>query len=116
MDDEQELENVISGDYKLARQIVECMDGLPLALDQAGAYIEEVGCSLSAYLDMYYTCQQELLQRRGHLPIHHPESVTTTWTLSFQQVEQVNPVASDLLRLCAFLDPDTIPEDLHSTG
>src|SRR6266705_543140 len=27
------------------------MDFLPLALDQAGAYIEETGCSLSAYLD-----------------------------------------------------------------
>ena len=33
-----------------AQTIVEAVDGLPLALDQAGAYIEETGCSLSDYL------------------------------------------------------------------
>src|SRR5437667_10024608 len=39
-----------------------------------------------------------------------------TWSLSFQKVEQTNPAAADLLRLCAFLDPDAIPEDLMSQG
>src|SRR5450631_3682774 len=40
------------------------MDFLPLALDQAGAYIEEVGCSLLAYLELYRTHHKELLQHR----------------------------------------------------
>ncbi len=36
-----------------AEAIVSEMDGLPLALDQAGAYMEETQCGLAAYLDRY---------------------------------------------------------------
>jgi hypothetical protein len=38
--------------------------------------------------------------------------VATTWSLSFERVEQVNPLASELLRFCAFLYPEDIPEEL----
>ena len=38
-----ELEQVSPTDRQIAEQIVAEMDGLPLALDQAGAYIEETG-------------------------------------------------------------------------
>lgn len=99
-----------------AEAIVIEMDFLPLALDQAGAYVDEVGCSLTAYLELYCAHRAELLQRRGHVPTDHPESVTTTWSLNFQKVEQSNPVAADLLRLCAFLEPDAIPEELFGEG
>ena len=37
-------------------------------------------------------------------------------TLSFQQIEQQSPYAADLLRLCAFLAPDAIPEELLIRG
>jgi hypothetical protein len=99
-----------------AEAIVIEMDFLPLALDQAGAYIEEIGCSLSAYLDLYRMHRKELLQRRSRLSTDYPETVATTWSLSFQKVEQANVAAADLLRLCAFLEPDAIPEDLISEG
>nr|MDQ2716779.1 tetratricopeptide repeat protein [Chloroflexota bacterium] len=92
------------------------MDFLPLALDQAGAYIEEVGCSLSSYLELYQTHRKHLLHRRGHVLDDHPESVATTWSLSFQKIEQTNPAAAALLRFCAFLEPDTIPEELINEG
>lgn len=92
------------------------MDFLPLALDQAGAYIDEVGCGISAYLDLYRTHRKDLLQRRGQVPTAHPDSVAITWSLNFQCVEQANPAAADLLRLCAFLEPDTIPEELFTEG
>ena len=97
-------------DRHQAEVLVVELGGMPLALDQAGAYIEETGCGLAEYLDLYRTHRQSLLERRGKTSIDHPKSVATTWLLSFQQVEQVNPVAADLLRLCAFLDPDSIPE------
>jgi tetratricopeptide (TPR) repeat protein/transcriptional regulator with XRE-family HTH domain len=97
-----------------AEAIVIEMDFLPLALDQAGAYIDEVGCDLAAYLELYRAHRVELLQRRGRVPTDHPESVATTWSLNSQKVEQADPVAADLLRLCAFLEPDAIPEELFS--
>lgn len=99
-----------------AEAIVLEMDFLPLALDQAGAYIEEVGCSLPSYLELYRTHRKELLQRRGRLSTDHPEPVTTTWSLSFERVEQANPAAAELLCLCAFLEPDAIPQELISDG
>ncbi len=99
-----------------ATEIVIALDGLPLALDQAGAYIEETRCGLSRYLNLYGTRRKELLLRRGRFPIDHPDSVAATWSLSFQQVEQESLVAADLLRLFAFLDPEAIPEEIVTLG
>lgn len=110
------LDQVSEDQLAAAEALVLEMDFLPLALDQAGAYLEEVGCSLSVYCDLYQSNRRELLQRRGHLAAAHPESVATTWSLSFQKIEQANPVAARLLQLCAFLDPDLIPEEFFSDG
>ena len=110
------LDTVDEKELAAAEAIVLEVDFLPLALDQAGAYIEEVGCSISAYLELYKIHRKELLQRRGHSPTDHPEPVATTWSLSFQKIEQANPAAADLLRLCGFLEPDAIPEELISEG
>jgi tetratricopeptide (TPR) repeat protein len=99
-----------------ADAIVSEMDGLPLALDQAGAYMEETQCGLAAYLERYRRHQGTLLQRRGQSRGEHPDPVASTWALSFAQVEQQNKASADLLRLCAFLAPDAIPEELISEG
>jgi tetratricopeptide (TPR) repeat protein len=46
----------------------------------------------------------------------HPAPVATTWSLSFQRVEERNPAAADLLRVCAFLSPDAIAEEILTAG
>jgi hypothetical protein len=113
---EAPLDLVREKDRAEAEAIVTALDGLPLALDQAGAYIEETGCSLSDYLNLYQTRRKDLLGRRGQLPPGHPETVLATWSLSFQNVEAENRAAAELLRLCAFLGPDSIPEEIFSAG
>ena len=110
------LENASVADQVEAKDIVEVMGGLPLALDQAGAYIEETACSLSGYLSLFRTRRSSLLKRRGRLVANHAEPVATTWSLSFEKVEQANPAAAELLRLCAFLHPDAIPEAMIVEG
>ena len=110
------LEKASSRDQANALAIVQAMDGLPLALDQAGAYIEETGCGLAGYLTRYQQRWTDLLQKRGGYTTDHPEPVATTWSLSFEKVEHANPAAVDLLRLCAFLAPDAIPEELVTFG
>jgi tetratricopeptide (TPR) repeat protein len=92
------------------------LGGLPLALDQAGAYIEETGCGLASYLDLYRQRRAELLKRRGAFGPDHPESVGTTFALSFEKIAGANPAAADLLRSCAFLHPDAIPEEIFTQG
>jgi tetratricopeptide (TPR) repeat protein len=100
-----------------AKEAAELLDGLPLALDQAGAYIEETSCTLFDYLDRYRERRADLLRRRGsHPPSDHPEPVATTWSLSFEKVEQANRPAADILRLCAYLAPDAIPEEIIGEG
>jgi tetratricopeptide (TPR) repeat protein len=92
------------------------LGGLPLALDQAGAYIEETGCGLVSYLDLYRTRRADLLKRRGGFGPDHPESVATTVSLSFEKVAEASHAAADLLRFCAFLHPDAIPEEIFTKG
>ncbi len=99
-----------------AAKIVVELNGLPLALDQAGAYIEETHCGLSQYMHRYNTRHKELLLRRGRFPINHPDSVATTWSLSFHQVKQESEAAAELLCLLAFLDPESIPEEILISG
>jgi hypothetical protein len=99
-----------------AGNLVLALAQFPLALDQAGAYIEETGCSLADYLQLYQTHRHALLARRGRQATQYPASVATTWSLSLQHVAATNPAAADLLRLCAFLAPDHIPEELLIGG
>jgi tetratricopeptide (TPR) repeat protein/transcriptional regulator with XRE-family HTH domain len=103
---------VTDEEHNEACNVMIALDGFPLALDQAGAYIEETGCSFADYLQLYEQHRARLLARRGRQAMYYPNSVATTWDLSFQKVEQAHPAAAELLRLCAFLAPDHIPEEL----
>jgi tetratricopeptide (TPR) repeat protein/transcriptional regulator with XRE-family HTH domain len=99
-----------------ARQIWQLMDGLPLALDQAGAYILETSCSFAEYREQYVRRRAELLARRGKRFISHEASVATTFSLAFERVEALNPAAADLLRACALLASEAIPEEIFREG
>jgi hypothetical protein len=103
-------------DRATAEEIAMAVDGLPLALNQAGAYIDQTGCGLSEYLDLYLTRFRELIRLPNTLPSDYRETVATTWSLSFQRVEKENKAAGALLRLCAFLAPYAIPEEIISKG
>src|SRR5262249_41186637 len=103
-------------DRQTAQRIVQELGALPLALDQAGAYLEATSMSLAQYQHLYQRHRPLLLrERRARVP-DPPEPVATTWSLSFQQIEQQNAAAADLLRLCAYLAPDAIPETIITKG
>lgn len=99
-----------------AALLVQELDGLPLALDQVGAYLEESGCGVQTYLELYQNRREDLLKRRGSTPTDYPQTIASTWLLAFQQVEQISAVAADFQRLCAFLAPDAIPEYILKTA
>jgi tetratricopeptide (TPR) repeat protein len=110
-----ELTAATAADQDLARQLVMATDGLPLALDQAGAFIEDRDDSLGEYLGLFETEKAALLQERGELAGDHP-SVWVTFSLAFAKVAEANPASADLVRVCAFLAPDAIPEELFHQG
>jgi tetratricopeptide (TPR) repeat protein len=102
--------------YAAAAQLVRTMGGLPLALDQAGAYIEKTQCGLHAYLDLFHARQAALLRLRGDGPHDHPASVSTTYHLAMTATAQRHPAVEDFLRVCALLSADAIPEEFFVQG
>jgi tetratricopeptide (TPR) repeat protein/transcriptional regulator with XRE-family HTH domain len=102
--------------YEAAVEVVETLAGLPLAIDQAGAYLEETRCGLLAYRDLFRAQRATLLQQRGEGSGHHPASVFTTFTLALTATTRNHPAVGDLLRVCALLQPDAIPEELFLQG
>jgi len=106
------LEDVSPQERDLAIQVSQELGGLPLALDQAGAYLEATGTALDAYQQIYQQHRMDLLAQRRAQRADHPEPVATTWTLSFALVEEKNPAAADLLHLCAYLSLDAIAEEI----
>ncbi|HJT55286.1 MAG TPA: FxSxx-COOH system tetratricopeptide repeat protein [Ktedonobacteraceae bacterium] len=109
-----------------ALQIVDLLGGHPLALDQAGAYIEDNPLvSFTDFIDLYHKKRHDVLSERGSLDeenkgkySEHPESVVVTFELCFAKAQERHPLATDILRFCAFLHPDAIPEELfqHDDG
>lgn len=114
--EEATLESATEEDRAKAREITTEVDGLPLALDQAGAFIEESSSSPTEYLELYRTQGAYLRSQRGELAADHPESVAITFSLSFDKVAAASPTAADLLRACAFLAPNFIPEEIFTGG
>lgn len=107
-------------DQRAAGELTRLLDGLPLALDQAAAYIEETACGIAGYISRYHTCRTKLLALRGNVSPSdtqdHPESVVTTLSLSFNKIRQTNKAGLELLSLCAFLHPEAIPEEIFLDG
>jgi tetratricopeptide (TPR) repeat protein len=96
--------------------LAEQLGDLPLALEQAGAYIAETpGSTIAKYLDLFQKRHAELLNH-GKPLLDYKDSVDTTWRISMDKIRSENEnttnenaAAADLLNLFAFFAPDTIP-------
>jgi hypothetical protein len=91
------------------------LDYLPLALEQAAAYITAKTARFQDYLTSYQRQRLALLNKAQPKTGDYPESVARTWALNFQEVEK-EPVAADILRVSAFLSPEGIPLELLTAG
>jgi tetratricopeptide (TPR) repeat protein len=109
------LERTASGrreepdDPAMARELAQDLDGLALALEQAGAYIDELGISFSRYRRDWQERREKVLSWFDPQLMQYPASVATTWLTSFQQL---SAAAQTLLRRLAWLSPEPIPESL----
>ena len=85
---------------KLAKEL----DGLPLALATAGAYLDQAAISFSDYLRLYKASWAKLLTTSPELSSYEDRTLYSTWQLSFDQVKQRNELSAKLLRLWAYFD------------
>jgi DNA-binding CsgD family transcriptional regulator len=86
------------------------LGGLPLALEQAAAYMRATGRSIAGYLDLFRQRGTDMLARGE--PAGYDKCVITTWSLAFEQLQRSNPAAIGLLALLACCAPEVIPVDL----
>jgi tetratricopeptide (TPR) repeat protein len=100
-------------DQATATQIAELLGLLPLALEQAGAYLRETRLSLTDYLDRLQQ-YPALTLARGRPRDHDPaDTVATTWRVSLERVRPT-PGAVAVLEVCAFLGPEEVPRELFA--
>ena len=97
------------GEVPAASELAEVLGDLPLALEQAAAYLEDTGIAAARYLELFHERRRDLLARG--VPENH-DAAATTWDLSFENLEAASPAAAALLRLLAFLAPDNLPRGL----
>jgi hypothetical protein len=90
------------------------LGGLPLALEQAAAYIQATGITLAAYLALFRDRQADLLARGQ--AAGHPADVAATLGLAVSRLGDQAPAAAGLLRLLAFLAPEPVPLALLLAG
>jgi hypothetical protein len=111
-----ELCDAPKASVKAAQELSQLMDGLPLALEQAGAYIETTGRSVSGYLSLYRRYRPEIQRRQHGVVLNYHEPVAFAWNIARESVKKENPAAVELLHLCAYLPSDAIPYELFIKG
>src|SRR5580658_3356000 len=97
---------------KLAKEL----DGLPLALATAGAYLNQTATSFSDYLRLYKASWTKLLKLSPKLSSYEDRMLYSTWQLSFDHAEQRNELSAKLLRLWAYFDNQDIWFELLRHG
>jgi len=105
-----------SAEGRAAAQLVEELGRLPLAIEQAGAYIAVTEASFADYLEAYANAPIDVLEKARVAATDYPETVATTWAMNVSEVERESPASADALRFSAFLAPEEIPEELLVRG
>ena len=92
-----------------ATSIVKELGCLPLAIEQAAAYIRETSRNIFGYLTSYRKKRAFHHARTSEgNRIYYKNTVATTWRMSLDRIESRNSDASNILRLFAYLNPDGI--------
>jgi tetratricopeptide (TPR) repeat protein len=94
-------------DYSSAVALARELGGLPLALEQAAAYIQATGGSVPGYLTTFRERRPDLLARGE--PAGYDKTIATTWGLAFARLERDHAEAVGLLRLLACCAPELVP-------
>ncbi|KAB2390485.1 tetratricopeptide repeat protein [Actinomadura montaniterrae] len=97
-------------DRAAAQELAQELGALPLAMEQAAAYILATGKTLRAYLDLLALHRVTVLSHGD--PQGYDARVASTWSVAFDRLEQTTPTAIALLRLLACYAPDAIPLNL----
>ena len=100
-------------DTGAAAAIARELDGLALALEQAGAYVNTQHLSLAEYRLSWESKRAAVLGWHDELAMGYPASVAVTWVTTFDRLGEPERA---LLRMLSWLAPDPIPLNLFDVG
>ncbi|KAI0874466.1 kinesin light chain [Hypoxylon argillaceum] len=80
------------------------LDGFPLALATAGAYLEQTSTTFGSYLRSYKDSWEQLQIISPELDSYENRTLYSTWQLSFDQIQRQNKHSAALLQLWAYFD------------
>ncbi|MEU4560449.1 FxSxx-COOH system tetratricopeptide repeat protein [Actinoplanes sp. NPDC023936] len=98
-------------DDKLLGELAKLVGDLPLAVEEAAAYLEQTGEDLATYVELVRERGREIFAAQAAPPGVDQRRVASVWTLSLDRVHAEEPLAEQLLTLLAFLAPE-VPRDL----
>ncbi|MGW5294830.1 FxSxx-COOH system tetratricopeptide repeat protein [Streptomyces bacillaris] len=93
-----------------ADQVATAVGDLPLAVEQAAAWIAETATPIDTYLEQLARQAPQVLALNQ--PAGYPEPVAATWNISIARLKERSPAAVRLLQLCAFFAPEPISANL----
>jgi tetratricopeptide (TPR) repeat protein len=96
-------------DAEAARRLAETLGNLPLALEQAAAYVAHHQMSLSGYSEDWQREREQVLNWYDGAVMQYPAPIAVTWQTTFRQL---SPAAAAILRLTAYLAPEPIPVEM----
>ena len=108
--------NLNQSELEALEKLVHELGCLPLALEQAGAYIYANNSSFEDYLASYKIRGLKLLGKSNIDKRKYPESISTTWLMNFEEVKKNSKVSTDFLYVSAFLNPNEIPSEIFYKG
>ena len=112
------VQKQLLNDRKATVDLLSQLAFLPLAIVQAANYINENSISLGDYLELLQEHESEVVTLLSesfgddwrYQDMQNP--VATTWLISFQQIQRMDPLAAEYLSVMGCLHPRDIPQSL----
>lgn len=104
------LRSRVGSDAEATGDLADALDNLPLALEQAAAYVGQTKMTVDEYARLVRDRLPDALHRGE--PFAYKKPVATTWSIALDELSASAPAAAELLTLCAMLAPEDIPRDL----
>ncbi|MCB0258175.1 MAG: tetratricopeptide repeat protein, partial [Calditrichaeota bacterium] len=90
-----------------ADELADMLGDLPLALEQACAYVDTRNIDFTEYKRRFQEERKAILKYGERT--RYSDTVAITWEMAFREINNISKVPLLMLNLCAFLAPDPIP-------
>ncbi|KAL2844078.1 hypothetical protein BJY01DRAFT_248323 [Aspergillus pseudoustus] len=115
------VDDEIESNVDSCEKLCEELEGIPLAIVQASAFMHQNSITAEEYLEHYQQSSEgqiSLLSEDFEDSVRDKDSrnpIAATWVISFEYIERKIPLAGELLKRMSILDSHAIPASLVQT-